>query len=235
MFERMLDTILDLGYAGCSLSSALAQRGRRRVAITFDDATLGQFEHAVPALLARGMTATVFVTTDWVGRPGYMSWDQLRQLIAWGMSVQSHSRSHPFLSELSTAGLRAELTESKWALDQALGQQTTQIALPGGDAPKRSVWSLVEEAGYTVVAGSRWGINRDGPVGNGPRVIRRCTVRGGITPARARRMVVGDPWIALSRLPREAVLARIRSTLGPSRYARWRRRLLDALAGTSGS
>ena len=125
-FERMLDTIAGDGYVGCSLATAIDLRDRPRVGITFDDGRVGQFDHAVPALRRRNMTATFFVTTDWVGTPGFMTWDQLRQLTDWGMSVQSHTKSHPHLSELDYERLRSELAESKVVLDHALGQETTQ-------------------------------------------------------------------------------------------------------------
>lgn len=229
-FERMLDTIVEEGYDGCSLSQAVLARGRRPVAITFDDGAISQFEHAAPALRERGMTATFFVTTDWIGQPGFMSWDQLRELAAMGMSVQSHTRSHPFLSELNADELMAELAGSKAALDEGLGQETTEISLPGGNAPKRRHRHLFRDVGYRVVAGSRWGRN-PGIVDNSldGAWIRRCTVRGSVSDEEARRLLEGNVRLGLARAPREALLNGIRAGLGASRYARWRRRLLDWL------
>ena len=227
-FELVLDVIREGGYAGCSLEVARRSAGPR-VAITFDDGGHSQFEHAVPALRKRGMTATFFVTTDWVGRPGFVTWDELRQMAAWGMSIQSHTRSHPFLSELDEAALRAELTGSKAALDRELGQSTTELSLPGGDAPGRRLRRAFREAGYEVVAGSRWGVNRGRGQAAADRFVRRCTVRGDVTREAAARVIAGDPWLALRRHPREAVLASVRRALGPTRYARWRRGLLDAV------
>jgi peptidoglycan/xylan/chitin deacetylase (PgdA/CDA1 family) len=232
VFEQMLEAIEHAGLQGCSLADALAHGGSDRVAITFDDGTLGQFDHAVPALRARDMTATFFVTTDWVGRRGFMSWDQLRRLKAWGMSVQSHSKSHAHLSELDEAHLRVELSESKEALDRHLGQDTSQIALPAGNAPKLGLRSILSDAGYGVVATSRWGRNREarGRLAGEPRWIRRCTAPRLTTPELAHRIVTGDLRLAAVTYPREAVLNGIRAALGASRYARWRRRVLDAVA-----
>ena len=229
MFERVLDTIVAEGYLGRSLADALREQERPRVAITFDDTPVGVYEHAMPALRARGMTATVYIVTDWVGRPGFMTWDQLRQLKAWGMSVQSHTRSHPFLSELDEGALRAELTDSKTALDRELGQDTAELAFPGGDAPRSALRHVIWECGYRVAVGSRWGRNPAGDPGR--RFVRRCGVRGTITSSEARRIVRYDPWLALTQRPRETALRSLRSALGPSRYSRWRRRILDVLAG----
>lgn len=227
-FELMLDAIGDGGYEGCSLTRAVRQAGRKRVAITFDDGTESQFQHAVPALRSRNMTATFFVTTDWIGRAGFMTWDQLRTLASLGMSVQSHTKSHSFLSELGEGELRRELAESKAAIDEALGQETTEISLPGGNAPRRARWHLFREVGYRLVAGSRWGRNADvvGDTVDGSWV-RRCTVRGSIDVEEAERILAGDRSLALKRIPREMTLNALRAALGASRYARWRRKVLD--------
>jgi len=225
MFERMLDTIRDEGFVGCSLLEARSNPGTARVAITFDDANLGQFVHAVPALRARGMTATIYVVTEWVGRPGFMTWEQLREAADLGISIQSHTRTHPFLSELDAPALREELLRSKDRLDRELRQDTSELAFPGGDAPRRALRSAISEAGYSVAVGSRWGTNPDSaPEG---RFVRRCTARGALSVEEARAYVHADPLFALRMQPREMVLRSLRSAIGPSRYAAIRRRLLD--------
>ncbi len=228
-FERQLDQIRDLGWTACSVAEALRPAARRRVAVSFDDGDAGQVAHAFPALAARDMTATFFVTTSWVGRPGFVSWDQLREMKAAGMSVQSHSHTHPFLSELDASALREELRASKGALDEALEQATDSIALPGGDFPRHRLRYVLEAAGYRVVATSRWGTNRAaGPAAAGVRLVRRCTVRGEPSRDAFRRVLQGDRWLAARRRLRESALGAMRSALGPTRYTRWRRRFLHA-------
>lgn len=229
-FESMLDLVAEAGLRGCSMADLFRADAQRAVAITFDDGTWSQFEHAFPALQRRGMTATFFVTTDWIGQRGFMGWKELRELTAAGMSVQSHTKSHPFLSELDSERLLVELSESKAALDRNLSQETTELSLPGGDAPRRPLRSLLWEAGYHVVAGSRWGVNRQSDSGGGA-FVHRCTVRGSLDRRHALRILAGDRRLALSKYSREVILGSIRSVVGPSNYARHRRRLLDAFSG----
>ncbi len=226
-FELMLDRIAANGMRGCSLANALMDGSRPQVAITFDDANLGQYLHAMPALRSRGMTATVYACIEWVGRPGYMDWAQLREIVSWGMSVQSHSWSHPFLSECGARRLERELGDSKKRLDDELGQDTTEIAFPGGDAPARRLRPLIAAAGYRTAVGTRWGVNA-GPPDRG-KFVRRCTVRGRLTRELADRYVRADAGLAWRNHPKEVVLRSLRTTLGPSRYARWRRNVLDLL------
>jgi peptidoglycan/xylan/chitin deacetylase (PgdA/CDA1 family) len=228
-FARQLSIIESLNLRGCSIAEALAQPVDA-VAISFDDGDLGQAIHAFPALVRHDMTATFFVTTTWIGRAKYASWDQLREMRAAGMAIQSHTHTHPFLSELDAPKLRDELRRSRETLDEQLDQRTNMIALPGGDAPAATLQGLLAEEGYDVVATSRWGRNRSG-VGPPPHYVNRCTVRGDPDPASFTAIVTGDPWLTLTKQTRERVLAFVRASLGPSRYARWRRRFLNAGRG----
>lgn len=231
-FEAHLDLIRDCGYRGCAIATALVATTEPRVAISFDDGELGQCTHALPALVARGMTATFFITTSWVGRAGFVTWAHLRDMKSAGMSIQSHTHTHPFLSELDERALHEELRESKAILDDKLEQATDMLALPGGDPPRAAFRHMVREAGYAVVATSHWGANPDRvPPGGGPLRLHRCTVRGAPALQHMRRILAADWWLGRRRRLREAVLSATRRSLGPSRYARWRRHLLDALAG----
>ncbi len=229
-FRRQLDQLATDGYAVGSLGAALRSDADRMVAVTFDDGDTGQVERGYRTLAERGMSATFFVTTDWIGRPGYASWSALREMHAAGMEIQSHSHTHPFLSELAPDALAAELRESKRILDERLEQDTTMLALPGGDWPRRALRPMIADAGYRVVATSRWGTNGPRHSGVGlPVVVRRCTVQGEAGPERFRRIAAGDPSLGRLRWIREGALGTLRSALGPTRYARWRRAVLDVV------
>jgi peptidoglycan/xylan/chitin deacetylase (PgdA/CDA1 family) len=229
-FERQLDLVRAEGLRGCSIASAI-ERPAGSVALSFDDGEAGNYEHAFPALVARDMTATFFITTSWVGRPGYVTWDQLREMSEAGMSIQSHTRTHPFLSGLGREELLEELEGSKRELDAALDQDTDAVALPGGDEPRADLRHLLGAAGYRIVATSAWGVNdvESAPEAGRPVRILRCTVRGEPSPSRFRRILRGNRWMMGWQRARGGALRRVRSGLGPQRYAALRRTLLDSL------
>ena len=234
-FERHLDLLAKWGFSGCSIAAALNRTVDRQVAISFDDGQLGQYERAFPALAARGWTATFFVTTGWVGRSGYVSWDQLSEMKTAGMSIQSHTHTHQFLSELSEAEVDFELRRSKAELDEYLEQDTHILALPGGDPPAAALQRLIKDVGYGVVATSRWGrtiarTSRDQTV-----FVPRCTVRGEPSDATFRHTVNGDPWLTSRRWVRDGLLRATRSLLGPTRYSIWRSRVLASTIATKES
>lgn len=225
-FRRQLAILRDLGLTGRSIAEVM-RAPERTVAISFDDGNAGQAREAFPALRAMNMTATFFITTGWVGTPGYVSWNELREMKAAGMAIESHTHSHPFLSELDYARLRDELTRSREILDEQLEQRTSMLALPGGNAPRPKLRHVLTACGYDVIAMSRWGHNGNSR-GDSPVFVRRCTVRRATSDDEFASIATGSRWIELKKNIREGTLAFIRSSLGPTRYARWRRRVLDA-------
>ena len=93
------------------LEALLEGRGDRRnmVAITFDDAFEDNLRNAWPLLRERGMAATVFAVSDYVGGDRRFDWapderiltgDELRMLDSGGMRVEAHTATHARLSEL---------------------------------------------------------------------------------------------------------------------------------------
>lgn len=224
-FGAQLDWLQDNGFAGDSLEHCMFDPHPRRVAITFDDGYIGQYEHGFRLLAERGMRATFFVTTDWVGRPGFISWDGLREMARAGMSIQSHTVTHPFLSTLGREQLRDELTRSRQVLDEKLGQETMSLALPGGDFPRHHLTRAVAEAGYSVIATSRPGVNEHEPMGNGPRFVDRLTVRAGQPFERFTRQVTMDSTLLVRSWAKYQALDLARSVLGRERYHHWRQRV----------
>lgn len=230
-FADQLDTLRCHGWEGVTLEQALVPSTRQRIAISFDDGDEGQYHQAVPELVSRGMTATFFITTTWVGRRGYVTWDQLREMRDAGMSIQSHTRTHPFLSLLGHDQLTEELRGAREELYAHLGHEPTTLAFPGGDPPRRQLRHLLLDAGYQTIATSRWGGNAPNAAAHPVRYIRRCTLRGEPSQDYFRRVVALDRWLLARRTIRDGGLRTLRTMLGRTRYAAWRRRVLDVVGG----
>jgi peptidoglycan/xylan/chitin deacetylase (PgdA/CDA1 family) len=225
-FAAQLDLLGAMGLQGASMERVAASPNGGLVAITFDDGHASDYAEAFPELAARGMSATFFVVTSRVGQPGYVTWPHLREMSSSGMSIQSHTHTHPFLSELTRAQALDELRTSKRLLDDALAQDTISIAFPGGDAPRG--WSANDfvELGYEWIATSRWGPNSRVPR---TRAIRRYTVRRDGDASTFERMAHAASSAWSPEAVRLLTLNVVRRALGPSRYATMRRRALGVI------
>ena len=78
------------------------------------------------------MTGTIFLITDFVGRPGYLTWEQVKEMSDNGMEFGSHTLSHRPLDSFDRNGMRHELVESKKAVEWRLGKPCLFIAFPEG-------------------------------------------------------------------------------------------------------
>ena len=155
LFEQQLRYLQDQGYTAISLDEFVrdAELGTtspaaKPVVLTFDDGWQNQYSYALPLLEKYHMTAVFYIYTDPIGKyPEFLTWDEIKTMDAAGMTIGSHTLSHPHLSSLSPAQLRNELFESKKVLEDHLGKSVVHFASPYGYTSDALV-ALLKEAGY---------------------------------------------------------------------------------------
>ena len=165
-FEAELDYLVENGYQTVSLAEVyLAMAGsvdlpKKPVVLTFDDGGLDNYQVAFPILKEHGLTGTFFVITGRVGKEGQMDWTQLREMAAQGMSVQSHTASHPDLRGVTATRLEAELAGSRDSLAQAVGEPGYVVCYPSGAYDQR-VMDAAKAAGYVMAVATGNGKDLD--------------------------------------------------------------------------
>jgi peptidoglycan/xylan/chitin deacetylase (PgdA/CDA1 family) len=166
MFRQQMYYLVANRYAVVPLSAvvdALQGRGTlpaNAVAITFDDGWLTQFDNALPILEQLHLTATFFIITRQIG-PKFMGVGELKALQRAGMTLASHSRTHPDLTKVSASQLRDEVAGSRQDLQKLLGVTTDLFAYPYGCWNKR-VAAVVQGAGYRAARALGDGIANTG-------------------------------------------------------------------------
>ncbi|MCA9500472.1 MAG: polysaccharide deacetylase family protein [Nitrospira sp.] len=96
----------------------------------------------------------------------FMSWDEVVELTKNGMSVGSHTCSHPLLSKLTETEQRQELVSSKNEIESHLNQECSSLAYPVGSPPPPSgafselTKRIAKEVGYRIAFSFYGGINR---------------------------------------------------------------------------
>lgn len=161
-FEKQMVYLARNGYHPITfpqLALILAGGGRfpdRPVVLTFDDGGSDNYSVAFPILRAHGFVANFFVITGVVGTEGRMSWDQLREMKAAGMAIESHTVRHHDLRLLSDTRLADELTGSRAEIEAEVGVAPIALAYPAGEYDARVV-AAAAKAGYVAGVTTRPG------------------------------------------------------------------------------
>lgn len=220
-FCEHLDLLADLGWSAITMAELVAapeQFHERTVVITFDDGYLDNLV-AAEELQKRGMRASFFMVSGSIGRePGWaadgrpsgrlLDATELRAMQTSGMEIGSHTVNHIRLTEANDNQLRAELTDSKASLEDALGSEVSSFAYPYGAWDARSV-NAVRETGYRAACTTRtgWAL-RDGD----PCQLRRlCVFNTDTGSGFGRKLYFGTndvSWRALSTYARNRLFHR---------------------------
>ena len=157
-FARQLDYLIEHGYTSATLNDFVEHRLKEKsVILTFDDGYADHYTEAFQALAARAMTGTFYIVTNAVGKSGSLTWDQIRQMQAAGMQIESHGPSHRDLTILSQKDQLTELVESKKTIEKELGKIVRHFCYPSGRYTAETP-ALVKSAGYETAVTTKAGV-----------------------------------------------------------------------------
>lgn len=222
-FAALLDTLAAGGHRTLTLAEAARRAAagerlpRRSVVLTFDDGCRCFLDGALPALQARGMTATLFAVAGELG--GTNRWDSadgereerlldaagLQAVAAAGIEIGSHGAHHRDLTTLSMDDLAAEVSGSRAELTAAVVRPVETFCYPYGRFDE-GARAAVRAAGYSAAVA----IHRGGPAHAGdlfalPREI--------VNPGDSRfefQLKARGLYPLWSRLPRLGLLSALR-------------------------
>lgn len=187
LFARQLKELAAAGFASASLGAFDLAHGnpRSRYFITIDDGFLDVFEHALPLLQHHRAHAIVYLvsellgkTNEWQQRVGdvtmpLMDAHQVRDWLAAGQEIGSHTQTHPRLTELPPSKAKEELAASRKSLEDRFGVPIEHFCYPYGDW-NETVRDLVQGAGYKTACTTDTGVNAPG---TSPFELKRFTAR----------------------------------------------------------
>jgi peptidoglycan/xylan/chitin deacetylase (PgdA/CDA1 family) len=145
------------------------------IANTFDDGYGDAYMDALPTLERFHLTATFYVVTGFVGRPNYLTWEQVATLESHGMEIASHTVHHRDLTVLGALKRQAELADSRAELERRLGHVVLDFCYPGGQIDVSSELA-VARAGYVSATTTAYG---RADIGDDPLRLPRLRVWGG--------------------------------------------------------
>ena len=172
LFLRQLRELRAAGFATTDLADVVtgADNALGRLALTFDDGFENVLRHGLTPLAETGFLAIEFLVAgqlgqmnDWEQAEGeaperLMDVAQVRDWLAAGHAIGSHTLTHPFLTRLAPARAREEIGASRKQLEDLVGRPVRHFCYPYGDW-NPAVRDLVAEAGYATACTTEPGVN----------------------------------------------------------------------------
>lgn len=192
-FLQHLDALRRAGFHAVTLQRAWdawhggAALPSKPVVISFDDGYAEQDAIARPALRARGWPGVMNLQLNRVGIRGGLSRAAIRRMRAAGWEVDDHSTTHPDLTKVSAARLKAEVAGSRATFRRALGIDPAFFCYPYGAVDAR-VRAAVRAAGFRAATTIRPG---RATARTDPYMLPRIVVRRTTTPAALVRLASG--------------------------------------------
>ncbi|MGK2861718.1 MAG: polysaccharide deacetylase family protein [Chitinophagaceae bacterium] len=110
--------------------------------ITFDDTRVDQFTAALPALDKYNFKATFFIMTVALGKPGYMSKEQVEQLADRGHTIGSHTYDHKNVKTYTADDWIEQVQKPSAQLQVITGKPVEYFAYPFGLWNKEAITKL---------------------------------------------------------------------------------------------
>lgn len=127
----------------------------KRIAITFDDgASSANVNKVLDILDNYNAKSTFFFTGEWILANPSLA----RAITARGHRMESHTVSHPYLTQLTDDQIRYQLNRSRQIIKDTVGQTAYLMRPPYGDTSDR-VLRITGETGYKYMV--MWSIDTD--------------------------------------------------------------------------
>ena len=134
------------------------QTNLRKVMITIDDAFSSFYENAWPIIKDRKIPIILFVSTREVGKKGYMTWEQIREISKENfVHIGNHSHTHEYLIDYSLNQIKEDLLKSISTFKKEIGYNSNFFSYPFGEY-SLEFKNLVRELGFTYAFGQHSGV-----------------------------------------------------------------------------
>ena len=178
-FAAQLDYLQQKGYTTITLQEFMrAKHGKitlpeNPIVLTFDDGYENIYTEMLPILEAHKMKAVVYVITNQLGKPGYLTLEQVKDMQRRGIEIGSHTADHLALVNLNGDFLLNQVRNSKIFLEWSGLETIFAFSYPNG-AYNSELIKLLEREGYLTAVTGDVGLNT---LETNPYALKRVHIR----------------------------------------------------------
>ena len=138
IFKKHIEIIQNSGYnfLNPNLISEifLKEKKEKKFLLTIDDGYSSFYKNAWPYLKKNKIPFLIFISTEAVGKMGYMSWSQIKEIESYDfVSIGNHSHSHDYLVNFTFDEFKNDIEQSIKIFENNLGYNPVFFSYPFGE------------------------------------------------------------------------------------------------------
>ncbi len=138
IFEKQIQIIRNKNYQFVNPESFQKDfdkpKEEKKILLTIDDAFTSFYENAWPFLKKNEIPFLLFVSTEPVGKRGYMTWEQIKEVEKESFAfIGNHSHSHEYLLDLDFDDFKKDIDLSIKIFNEKLGYNPIFFSYPFGE------------------------------------------------------------------------------------------------------
>ena len=142
IFKKQMELIKDLNYKfydpGDLSKNFTTPKKHKKILLTIDDGFYSFYKNAWPYLKENKIPFILFISTGTAGRPGYMNWNQIREIEKENFAyIGHHSHSHDYFVDLTNNYFLKDINKANKIFLQELGYNPVYFSYPFGEYNKK--------------------------------------------------------------------------------------------------
>ncbi len=138
IFHKQMSIIKDLGYEFYDPKNFLKElnkpKNKKKILITIDDGFKSFYNEAWPYLKRNKIPFILFVSTEPVGKTGYMTWDEIKEIDDSKLGyIGHHSHTHEYLIDMTEEEFINDIETSTKIFNKKLGYVPPIFSYPFGE------------------------------------------------------------------------------------------------------
>jgi len=153
VFRAQMDYLLQKGYQVIGLDEMVEgirnnSLPAKPVVLTFDDGYRDFYDYVYPLLREKGIKATLFIISQFVGGERYLVWAQIKEMVDSGLVLPgNHTLNHPYLTTLTDFQIKDQIFSANNILREYLGRSVYFFAYPYGSFNSQ-IEQILKEGGF---------------------------------------------------------------------------------------
>ncbi len=150
LFKSHVESARGMGFSFVSKLEDL--NAPKKLLMCFDDGFRGLWNER-EYFIREGIRPVVFIAVDLVGKSGYMTWGEIRELQRYGFVFQAHTWSHRPLTDVPENEWKHELVDAREIIEHELVHDTNLVCFPCGMHSQKII-AAAKAAGYVKLFAS---------------------------------------------------------------------------------